>query len=239
MVMDKGLSHIEAQNLCSVADHLIDFVKLGFGTSVFSKNVAEKVAIYQQHGIKVYLGGTLLEACIIRGELAKYLEFANSLGIDTIEVSDGSMIMDHTKKCELISQLSQKYTVLSEVGSKVAGKIIANEQWIEMMQRELEAGSSYVIAEAREAGNIGIFQKDGSANQELIEAISGAVPMDKVLWEAPQKNQQVWFVKQFGADVNLGNIASNEVISLETIRQGLRGDTFALHLSDELKAITQ
>ncbi|MFI3295568.1 MAG: phosphosulfolactate synthase, partial [Rikenellaceae bacterium] len=103
----------------------------------------------------------------------------------------------------------------------------------------LEAGSSYVIAEAREAGNIGIFQKDGSANQELIEAISGAVPMDKVLWEAPQKNQQVWFVKQFGADVNLGNIASNEVISLETIRQGLRGDTFALHLSDELKAITQ
>lgn len=239
MIMDKGLSVEEAKNLCSIAAHLIDYVKLGFGTSVFSANLAQKVEVYRSHGIIVYLGGTLLEACYLRGQLDDYLRFADSLKIDTVEVSDGSIIIPHGEKCALINKLSGKYRVLSEVGSKMAGTVIPDDQWVEMMRRELEAGSSYVIAEAREAGNVGIFNQDGSANQELIGHISSTIPMAKILWEAPQKAQQVWFVKHFGAEVNLGNIASNEVISLETIRQGLRGDTFNHFLPAELKSKTQ
>lgn len=239
MVMDKGLSVAEAQNLCSSSAHLIDFVKLGFGTSVFTASLAEKVAVYQKNNIDVYLGGTLLEACYLRGQMDEYTKFADSLGIKTVEVSDGSIIIPHGEKCALINKLSGKYKVLSEVGSKIAGTHIPNDQWVEMMRRELEAGSTCVIAEAREAGNIGIFNKDGSANEELINLISDTIPLNKILWEAPQKAQQVWFVKQLGAEVNLGNIAFNETISLETIRCGLRGDTFNHFLPENLKSKTQ
>lgn len=239
MVMDKGLSVTDAEGLCEVAGHLVDFVKLGFGTSVFSGSLARKVDVYKSAGISVYLGGTLLEACYLRGQLDEFLRFADSLGITTVEVSDGSIIMPHGEKCALINKLSGKYKVFSEVGSKIAGAVIPDSQWVEMMSREIQAGSAYVIAEARESGNVGIYKADGSTNQELISAISDAVPTSKILWEAPLKAQQVWFVKQFGANVNLGNIAPTEVIALETIRCGLRGDTFAYFLPANLKDKTQ
>lgn len=240
MIMDKGLSCTEAASLIDVAGHLIDYVKLGFGTSLFTANLARKVELYLQADIRVYLGGTLLEACKIRGAMDEYLRFADQLGIRTIEVSDGSMVMPHNEKCQLIEQLTAKgYTVLSEVGSKMAGVVITPQSWIEMMQKELEAGSKYVIAEARESGNIGIFDAKGAVNQELIDTISQRIPLDKILWEAPQKSQQAWFVKHFGTHVNLGNIPSNEVIALETLRCGLRGDTFAQFLSPELQALVQ
>lgn len=239
MIMDKGLSTAEAAGLIDVAGPLIDFVKLGFGTSVFTANLGRKVDLYHAADIKVYLGGTLLEACYLRGAQAEYMRFVHSLGISAIEVSDGSMIMEHSAKCKLIKELSDEFTVLSEVGSKMAGVVISPERWIEMMQLELEAGSRYVIAEARESGNIGIFDAKGGANVELIEAISALVPLDKILWEAPQKAQQAWFVKNFGTHVNLGNIPSNEVIALETLRCGLRGDTFGHFLSPELQMMVQ
>lgn len=239
MVMDKGLTTSHAQGLCDMAERSIDLIKLGFGTSVFADNVAQKVAIYRESGIDVYLGGTLLEAAVVRGQLAQYIAFVDHLGLTTIEVSDGSIIMPHAEKCTLIATLSKKYRVLSEVGSKVAGREIPTDEWIKMMQNELQAGSWKVIAEAREAGNIGIYDSTGGANAEMIEQITSRVDCSNILWEAPQKAQQVWFVKHFGHAVNLGNIAPDEVISLETIRSGLRGDTFGLHLPDELKKHVQ
>jgi len=239
MIMDKGLNCYEAEGMAETAGHLIDFVKLGFGTSVFTNNLKKKIDIYHSHDIKVYLGGTLLEACFIRGQISDYEKLVEQLGLKAIEISDGSMIMSHDEKCELISHFSKKYQVLSEVGSKVAGKEIPTSEWINMMSKELSAGSSYAIAEAREAGNTGIYNKDGSVNESMIREIANVVPLEKIMWEAPQKAQQVWFVKNFGAEVNLGNIPSNEVIALETIRCGLRGDTFGVYLPEELKAKVQ
>lgn len=239
MVMDKGLYESQAEGLCRLAAPIVDFVKLGFGTSLFSGNLDEKLAIYRKYGVEVYPGGTLFEAFYIRGEVDKYENFLKRHNFTTIEISDGSIIMDHNAKCELINRLSQNYTVLSEVGSKVAGREISNHKWSEMMASELAAGSKFVIAEAREAGNVGIFDSKGAAREDMIEQIVSTVPFDRILWEAPAKSQQVWFVKRFGANVNLGNIAADEILSIETIRNGLRGDTFGLHLPDELKASVQ
>lgn len=239
MVMDKGLYTYEAEGLAAMAASKIDFVKLGFGTSLFCENLKEKIAIYHRNNIEVYLGGTFFEACYIRGQIADYEDFITELGLHTVEISDGSINMPHDEKCRLITHFSRNFTVLSEVGSKVAGKEISTDSWIEMMKGELEAGSSFVIAEAREAGNVGIFDSKGGANVEMIEAIASQIPLCKIVWEAPQKSQQVWFVRNFGCEVNLGNIAPGEIISLETIRCGMRGDTFGLHLPEALKAMVQ
>jgi len=226
MVMDKGLSLREAEDFVETAGHLADFVKLGFGTSVAGNKVREKVRIYQQADIRVYVGGTLFEAFVIRNMFDEYLMYIDQLGLDSVEVSDGSMIMDHDVKCEYIHKLSKNFTVLSEVGSKESGILIAPGRWIEMMQKELQAGSYKVIGEARESGNVGIYRPTGKAHVALINKILAKVPAGQLLWEAPLKPQQVWFIKHFGANVNLGNIAPSELIPLETLRLGLRGDTF-------------
>ena len=222
MVMDKGLSVQEARNLCESSGHLIDFLKMGFGTSLVSKNVKEKINIYKEYDIRPYFGGTLFEAFIIRDQLEGYKEYVHNHGLDLIEISDGSMHMEHDEKCEYIRKLSQEFTVISEVGSKEAEIIISPGKWIKMMNKELNAGSVYVIAEARESGNVGIYRSNGNAHVVLINKILAGVEPHKIIWEAPVKSQQVWFVKLLGAHANLGNIATNEVISLETIRLGLR-----------------
>ncbi|MCB9192147.1 MAG: phosphosulfolactate synthase [Flavobacteriales bacterium] len=232
MVMDKGLSLREAENLVESSDHLIDLVKLGFGTSLVSKNLDEKVKIYHNAGIKVYLGGTLFEAFLIRGQIDDYKRLLEKLGLETLEVSDGSIELMHDLKCELIRDLAKEYRVLSEVGSKEAGIIIHPNKWKNMMKAELEAGSWKVIAEARESGNVGIYRPNGSAHVSLIGKILEVIPKDSILWEAPQKAQQVWFINQLGANVNLGNIAPSEVIPLETLRLGVRGDTFFNYLPE-------
>jgi len=226
MVMDKGLSVREAEDFVESAGHLADFVKLGFGTSVAGNKVKEKVKVYQKANIKVYVGGTLFEAFVIRNLYNDYLKYIDQLGLDTVEVSDGSMLMDHDVKCEYIHKLAKNYTVLSEVGSKESGIIISPGRWIEMIQKELQAGSFKVIGEARESGNVGIYRTTGKAHVALINKILAKVQGEKLLWEAPLKPQQVWFIKNFGANVNLGNIAPQELIPLETLRLGLRGDTF-------------
>jgi phosphosulfolactate synthase len=224
--MDKGLSLREAEDLISASGDYIDFLKLGFGTCTVMKNVEKKIQVYKEAKIKVYLGGTLFEAFVIRKQYENYLRLIDKYKLDTIEISDGSIIIEHEEKCEYISKLSKKFTVLSEVGSKEAGIIIAPNRWIHMMTSELNAGSSYVIAEARESGTVGIYRHSGAAHTALINKILNKVPQEKVLWEAPLKSQQVWFIKLLGANVNMGNIAPNEVIPLETLRLGLRGDTF-------------
>jgi phosphosulfolactate synthase len=235
MVMDKGLSIGEAENLISSCSSLIDFVKLGFGTSAIVSGLEEKISLFKTADINVYLGGTLFEAFIVRDMYKDYLKLLDKLELNFVEVSDGSMNMLHDEKCRYIRELSASHFVLSEVGAKDAGVVISNDKWISMMEKELEAGSRVLIAEARESGNVGIYNSNGSANTSLIEQLTTKIPQDKILWEAPQKTQQVWFINHFGANVNLGNIASTEVIPLETLRLGLRGDTFFNFLPDNLK----
>jgi len=234
MMMDKGLSWRQAENFVDCCAHLTDLVKLGFGTSYVTKDLERKIEIYHKAGMKVYLGGTLFEAFIIRGMFNEYRDLLNKLNLKTVEVSDGSIELDHDLKCEYIKELSKDFTVLSEVGSKEEGILISPGKWINMMSSELEAGAWKVIAEARESGNVGIYRPNGTAHVALVNKIIAKVPSESILWEAPKKPQQVWFIKQFGTNVNLGNIGHDEVIPLETLRIGLRGDTFHDFLPEEL-----
>lgn len=235
MMMDKGMSLQEAVNFVEVSADLTDFVKLGFGTSFMTPNLKEKIAIYQRADIRVYLGGTLFEAFLVRGMYDEYRKLVDKFGLDTIEVSDGSITINHDEKCELIQKLSKDYRVLSEVGSKEEGILISPGKWISMMKKELEAGSYKVIAEARESGNVGIYRPNGSAHTMLVNKILKQVKSEDILWEAPKKPQQVWFIKLLGPNVNLGNIAYDEIIPLETLRLGLRGDTFFDFLPENIK----
>jgi phosphosulfolactate synthase len=235
MVMDKGISTRHAEDMISTSGEFIDFVKLGFGTSIISKNVKEKVKLYKDAGIKVYVGGTLLEAFVIRDKFDDYRKYISDLGCDAAEVSDGSIELNHDKKCEYINTLAKDFTVLSEVGSKEEGVIIHPARWIKMMQSELQAGAFKVIAEARESGTVGIFHKNGSAHTLLINRIVNKVKLENIIWETPQKSQQVYFLKLFGANVNVGNIGVDDVIPLETLRLGLRGDTFFTFLPEAMK----
>ena len=230
MVMDKGLSLNEAENMIALKSDLTDIVKLGFGTSILTKNIAEKIKLYQQSGMMVYTGGTLFEAFIVRNQFDDYCKLMDTLKLDMVEVSDGSMFIEHDKKCEYIQKLSSNYRVISEIGSKDESVTIKNSDWIKFMKKELDAGSWKVIAEAREGGNVGVFDKNGLVKNDLIEEITNQISVTKILWEAPQKKQQVWFINNFGANVNLGNISPNDIISLECLRLGLRGDTFNNYL---------
>ncbi len=235
MVMDKGISLRQAEDFVSTSSRFVDFVKLGFGTSLISTHVREKVKLYQQAGMKVYVGGTLFEAFVVRNQFEDYIRYITDLGLDSAEVSDGSIELSHEHKLEYIGRLSKDFTVLSEVGSKEEGIIIHPARWIKMMQSELEAGAAKVIAEARESGTVGIFHKDGSAHTMLINRIVNKVKLENIIWETPQKSQQVYFLKLFGSNVNVGNIAVDDVIPLETLRLGLRGDTFFSFLPGEMK----
>ncbi len=231
MVMDKGLSVAEAENFISVAGIHTDMVKLGFGTSAVTPNLRAKIELYQAAGIPVYFGGTLFEAFLVRGQFDDYVALCKDYKIDLIEVSDGSIEIPHAEKCGYIEKIAKFATVLSEVGSKDAAHIIPPYKWIELMSAELSAGSTYVIAEAREAGNVGIYRGSGEVREGLVQEILTKIPAEKILWEAPQKAQQLYFLELIGCNVNLGNIAPNEVIPLEAMRIGLRGDTFDLYLN--------
>ncbi len=233
MVMDKGLSIQEVHQFLSVSQPHVDLVKLGFGTSFVTPNLREKIEVYRSYNMPIYFGGTLFEAFLVRNQLDDYIAVCKDYGVDFMEVSDGSITIPHTEKCGYIEKLTKHGTVLSEVGSKDATHIIPPYKWIELMQAELNAGSSYVIAEAREAGNVGIYRGTGEVREGLVQEILTKIPGDQIIWEAPQKAQQLYFIELLGCNANLGNIAPNEVIPLETMRLGLRGDTFSLFLTKE------
>nr|WP_242689288.1 phosphosulfolactate synthase [Pedobacter sp. SYSU D00535] len=226
MVMDKGLSVREIENFIEVAGPHVDIVKLGWTTSFVTPNLQQKLDVYKSAGIPVYFGGTLFEAFVIRNQFEDYRRVLDKYGMQFAEVSDGSIDIQHDEKCEFIRKLSTQVTVISEVGSKDAQKIFAPYKWIKMMHAELEAGSWKLIAESREGGNVGIYRDSGEVREGLVDEILTQIPEGTIIWEAPQKDQQVWFIKLIGSNVNLGNIAPAEVIPLETIRLGLRGDTF-------------
>jgi len=235
MVMDKGLSVREIEDFLEVAGPHTDIVKLGWSTSYVTPNLENKLKVYREANIPVYFGGTLFEAFVIRNQFDDYRRVLDKYNMQYAEVSDGSITIPHEEKCEFIHKLSKQVTVISEVGSKDAAKIFAPYKWIGLMKAEIEAGSWKVIAEARESGNVGLYRDSGEVRQGLVDEILTQIPAETIIWEAPQKAQQVWFIKLIGTNINLGNIAPADVIPVETLRLGLRSDTFDHFLNLETK----
>ncbi|WP_276360263.1 phosphosulfolactate synthase [Daejeonella sp. H1SJ63] len=234
MVMDKGLSVRQIEDFLEVAGPHTDIVKLGWSTSYVTPNLEDKLKVYRDANIPVYFGGTLFEAFVIRNQFDDYRRVLDKYDMQYAEVSDGSITIPHEQKCEYISKLSEQVTVISEVGSKDAAKIFAPYKWISLMQAEIQAGSWKVIAEARESGNVGLYRDSGEVRQGLVDEILTQIPAETIIWEAPQKAQQVWFIKLIGSNINLGNIAPADVIPVETLRLGLRSDTFDHFLNLEI-----
>jgi phosphosulfolactate synthase len=224
-VIDKGMTLPQVEGLFESAGDYVDIVKLGWGTSYVTRNLREKLALYAEIGVPVVLGGTLWEVCVAQQKFDEWRRWVSDLGLRHVEVSDGTITLPHEVKLDYISRLAQDYVVLSEVGSKDLENVIAPYRWVELIEAELRAGAWKVITEARESGTAGIFRGDGEVRMGLIDEIVHAIDANRLLFEAPQKAQQVWFIRKFGANVNLGNIPPEEVIALETLRLGLRADT--------------
>jgi phosphosulfolactate synthase len=224
-VIDRGLSVAEIDSLLEVAGHCVDVVKLGWGTALVSANLTEKLARYAARDIPVVLGGTLTELAIRQGRVDGLIAWLRELGLRHVEVSDGTVAIEPAVKSELIERLAKEFTVLAEVGSKDVDFIMAPYVWVEQIQRDLQSGAWKVIAEARESGTAGIYRATGEVRTGLIDEIAHAVDPQRLIFEAPRREQQVWLLKRFGSECNLGNIAPEDVLSLETLRLGLRSDT--------------
>jgi phosphosulfolactate synthase len=224
-VIDKGMSLFEVQGLFDTAGDFVDIVKLGWGTSYVTNNLEKKIALIRSHDVPVVCGGTLFEAAYARDRVDEYRAWLAEHGFTHVEISDGTIDLPRERKLELIAELARDFTVLSEVGSKDQETVYAPYQWVEWMQQDLEAGAWKVITEGREGGTAGIFRPTGEMRTGLIEEIVHGIAVDDIIFEAPTKASQAWFVRQFGPDVNLGNIPPDEVIPLETLRLGLRADT--------------
>jgi len=225
MALDKGYSVRQAEDFCEAACEYVDIIKMGWGTSYVTRNLETKLDVYRQANIPIYFGGTLFEAYMLRNQLDEYKRLLNHYSIGHVEVSNGTIWLSEERKLKIIEELSKSFTVLSEVGSKNPNDIIPPYKWVKMINNELQAGAWKVICEARESGTVGVFRPNGEIRSGLIDEIADQISVHQLMFEAPQKEQQVWFVKKFGTNVNLGNIAPSEVIPLETIRLGLRGDT--------------
>ena len=228
-VIDRGLAVAEVDGLIEVAGAFVDIVKLGWGTALKTGNLEAKLKRYREHEIPVVLGGTLTEIAIAQGRLDQLIGWAHELGLRHFEISDGTIALEHERKLELIERLAKEFIVLSEVGSKDdTGAITPPYRWVEMMRRELDAGAWKVIAEGREAGTAGIFRPTGEVREGLIGEIVHDIDPGRIMFDAPNKHQQVWFVRRFGPNVNLSNIAPGDVLALETLRLGLRSDTLGI-----------
>jgi phosphosulfolactate synthase len=225
LVLDKGLGIRQIEDLLASAADYVDVVKMGWGTGYIAQDVRDKVKLYQEARIPVYFGGTLLELCILQHRFDEYREMAQSLGITHVELSTGIIELSVEEKVHYIRELKKDFVVLSEVGSKSAQKVLPAYRWIEYIQAELDAGAWKVICEGRESGTVGLFHTDGEVKSGVVDEIVTRIDPSRLLFEAPQKAQQVWFIQKFGSDVNLGNIAAADIIALETLRLGLRGDT--------------
>jgi len=225
MIIDSGYGLGQIKDFLDAGHTYADYVKLGWGTSVVTLNLVEKVKLYKDYGLDVCLGGTLFEVAYSQGKFDEFITFGKNLGVDMLEISDGTIEMDQESKLRCIEKVASEMKVISEYGSKDSSTVRAPHYWVTGMQKELEAGAWKVIAEGRESGTSGLYRQTEELRTGLVEEISDAIPVDKVLWEAPKKGQQVWFINMFGNNVNLGNIALKDIIPLETLRLGLRGDT--------------
>ena len=224
-VIDKGLGPRAWEDVLETSGAYIDIVKLGWGTAYVTQNLQRKLEVLRAAGKPVVLGGTFLEAVIAQDKVDEYKSWLEELGLRHVEVSDGVIDLPRERKLELIAELARDFTVLSEVGSKDAEIVFAPYQWVEWIKEELDAGAWKVITEGREGGTAGIYRPTGEMRTGLVDEIVHEVPIADLVFEAPTKSSQAWFIKHFGPSVNLGNIPPDEVIALETLRLGLRGDT--------------
>jgi phosphosulfolactate synthase len=224
-VIDRGLSVAEVDGLLEVVGDSVDLVKLGWGTAVVTGNLRAKLERYAAHGIPVVLGGTLTEIAIRQGRVDGLVAWLRELGLRHVEISDGTITLQSDVKRELIERLAKEFTVLAEVGSKDVDFIMAPYIWVEQIERDLAAGAWKVIAEARESGTAGIYRANGEVRTGLIDEIAHAISPELMIFDAPLQKQQVWLLKRFGTECNFGNIAPADVLSLETLRLGLRSDT--------------
>jgi phosphosulfolactate synthase len=224
-VIDRGLSVAEAAGMLEVAGDSVDIVKLGWGTALVTANLEPKLELYAEHGIPVVLGGTLTEVAIRQGRVDGLVAWLRELGLRHVEISDGTITLEAAVKRELIERLSREFVVLAEVGSKDTDFIMAPYVWVEQIERDLAAGAWKVIAEARESGTAGIYRANGEVRTGLIDEIAHAIDPACLIFDAPLQRQQVWLLKRFGTECSLGNIAPADVLSLETLRLGLRSDT--------------
>lgn len=239
MVIDSGLGLGAIRDQLENAGGSVDYVKLGWGTAVVTAKLEEKLKLYREFNTPVCLGGTFFELAYLAGKTRQFRDLAGKLGLQLVEISDGSIVMPLRDKLKFIREFSRDFKVLSEYGSKDAEVVVAPSRWVDGMKRELDAGAWKCIAEGRESGTAGLYRSTSELRTGLVDEIVMSIPQSKLLWEAPQKNQQVWFIKQFGSNVNLGNIALADVIPLETLRLGLRGDTllkFHGHLKPQVRA---
>ena len=233
LMLDKGLSPRQVEDVMNVGAEYIDLVKMGWGTAAITPGLERKLAIYRDAGVPVYFGGTLFEAYFLRDQLGTYRKLLLSLGLNHVEVSDGTLQIPHEEKLRCIRSFSEDFCVLSEVGSKDNEKILPPYKWVQDIQAELEAGSWKVICEARESGTAGLYRSNGEVRTGLVDEIVDLIDRERLIFEAPQKTQQVWFIRHLGTNVNLGNISPEEVIPLETLRLGLRSDTLFAFLGSE------
>jgi phosphosulfolactate synthase len=227
-VLDKGLSVRALESLVETAGAHIDILKLGWGTAYVSQGVKAKVAICEDAGIRLCPGGTLFEIAVLQGKLREYIRWLDQLEIRHIEISNGATAITPEEKARHISELSGGFFVISEVGSNEPDRAVVPSDWVTGIHSELEAGASFVIAEGRESGTVGLYGPNGQVRNDLVDAIVSAAPSEKVIFEAPRKDQQAWFIRRLGTNANLGNIAPDEVVALETLRLGLRADTLDL-----------
>ena len=225
LMLDKGLAPRQVEDVLDVAADYVDLVKLGWGTAVITPGLQKKLEVYRTAGVPVYFGGTLFEAYFLRNQLDDYKRVLSSLGVEHVEISDGTLRITHEEKLRSIRSFKEDFAVLSEVGSKDNERIMPPYRWVQLIEAELEAGSWKVICEARESGTAGLYRPNGEVRSGLVEEIADLIDRDRLVFEAPKKAQQVWFIQQLGTNVNLGNISPEEIIPLETLRLGLRSDT--------------
>jgi phosphosulfolactate synthase len=229
-VLDKGMPIAELEGLLAGARDVVDVIKVGWGLAYIDRDIDARIAACHQAGVIVSLGGTLLEIAVGQGRLTELCRWARLHGVDALEVSNGLGRISARRKTELVAALAGDFVVLAEAGSKDGNLPVVAEAWLDEMEADLAAGASWVIAEGRESGTVGLYRADGTVRAQLVEAIAARVPVDRVIFESPQKAQQTWLIEQVGVDVNLGNIPPHEVLPLETLRLGLRADTAHLYL---------
>lgn len=230
--MDPGLPLSAVRGVLESAADYIDIVKLGWGTSLVTRGLDEKLALYAAYSIPVVCGGTLFEAAYARDLIGPYKRWLADHGITHAEIADGILAIPREIKLGLIADFAADFTVMSEVGSKDSDALVAPYQWVRWITEELEAGAWKVIAEGREDGSAGLFRRGGEIRSGLVDEIAHEVDVDRVIFDAPTKAAQAWFIRRFGADVNLGNVGAGEIIGLETLRLGLRADTLKAILLD-------
>jgi phosphosulfolactate synthase len=229
-VIDRGLPIATLESLLDLAGAHIDFVKFGWGTAYVSRHIRAKVVACQEAKVQTCIGGTLLELATVQGKLREFVRWADSIGFDAVEVSEGTVELGPGIKAGLIEAMARDFVVLAETGSKDPEAPVRASSWADQMQGDLDAGAAFVLAEGREGGNVGLYHPDGRIREPLVSALLARVPADRIIFEAPTPAQQKWFVRHLGIDVNLGNVATDEVIALETLRRGLRADTAGLAL---------